>query len=419
MTVNAFTCVFVVVLAAGVLLQWLLGARQARHIRAHRAAVPPAFRDKVPLEAHQKAADYNCAKVRLGLLELLVSAAVLLVWTLAGGLEYLDTLVRSMGLAELWTGLLLVLAVGLVSSVLGLPLTVYRIFGLEQRFGFNKMTVRLFLTDGLKNILLMLLMGAPLVLVALWFMSHAGPWWWLYVWLTWLGFNLLVTWAYPAFIAPLFNTFKPLEDAGLKARVEALLARNGFTSQGIYVMDGSARSTHGNAYFTGLGANKRIVFFDTLVAQLSHEEIEAVLAHELGHFKRGHVKKRLTIMGGVFLLGFFLLGQLLHLPWFYAGLGVATPSAYMALALFALVAPPFILFLQPLFSQISRRHEFEADEFARAQARPENLVSALVKLYRENASTLTPDPWYSAFYDSHPPAPVRIAQLNAGAPARA
>ena len=415
--VNTFTYVFVIALAAGVFLQWLLSARHIRHITSHRDVVPAAFRDKIPLDAHRKAADYNCAKTRLGMLEIVVSAALVLAWTLAGGLDLLDSLVRAGGLADLWTGLLLALSVALISSLPGLPLTIYRVFGLEQRFGFNKMNLRLFVTDLLKNTLLMLLTGVPLILLALWFMDNAGAWWWLYVWLTWLGFNLLMTWAYPAFIAPLFNRFKPLENAELRGRVEALLARSGFASEGIYVMDGSARSTHGNAYFTGLGANKRIVFFDTLLDQLSHDEIEAVLAHELGHFRRGHVKQRLVIMGTVFLLGFFLLGQLLNMPWFYAGLGVATPSTYMALILFVLVAPAFTLFLQPLFSFVSRRHEFEADEFATVQARPEDLISALVKLYRENANTLTPDPWHSAFHDSHPPAPIRIAHLNANASA--
>ena len=253
-----------------------------------------------------------------------------------------------------------------------------------------------------------------MIMLVLWFMDNSGAWWWLYVWLTWLGFNLVMVWAYPALIAPLFNKFRPLDNADLATRIAALLDRNGFTSNGIFVMDGSTRSTHGNAYFTGLGANKRIVFFDTLIDELSHDEIEAVLAHELGHFKCGHIKKRLAILGLTFLTGFAILGVLLEVPWFYAGLGVGEASTYMALTLFVLVAPAFTFFLQPLFSSISRKHEFEADDFATAQVRAGSLINALVKLYKENANTLTPDPLYSAFHDSHPPAPIRIAHLSAG-----
>ena len=411
---NGLTYALIIALITGVFLQWRLSGRHIRHIRANRDTVPENFTDKIPLDAHQKAADYTCAKTRAGLAELGVSSLLLLIWTLGGGLDLLDSLLRTYNLPGLWTGTVFILAVVLISSLLELPLSLYRTFSLEQRFGFNKMTPRLFITDLLKNALLMLAIATPLIMLVLWFMDNAGAWWWFYVWLTWLGFNLVMVWAYPAFIAPLFNQFRPLDNAELATRIAALLDRNGFTSNGIFVMDGSTRSTHGNAYFTGLGANKRIVFFDTLIDELSYDEIEAVLAHELGHFKCGHIKKRLSILGATFLAGFAILGVLLGQPWFYTGLGVSEPSAYMALTLFVLVAPAFTFFLQPVFSSISRKHEFEADDFAMAQVRSGSLINALVKLYKENANTLTPDPMYSAFHDSHPPAPIRIAHLASG-----
>lgn len=411
---NTFTYALIIALISGIFLQWRLSVRHIRHIMANRDTVPDDFADKIPLDAHHKAADYTCAKTRTRLAELVISSALLLIWTLGGGLDLLDSLVRAYQLPGLWTGTLFILAVIFISTLLDLPLSLYGTFRVEQGFGFNKMTFRLFVTDLLKNALLMFAIGAPLIMLVLWFMDNSGAWWWLYVWLVWLGFNLVMVWAYPACIAPLFNKFRPLENEELAERVAALLDRNGFTSNGIFVMDGSARSTHGNAYFTGLGANKRIVFFDTLIDELAYDEIEAVLAHELGHFKCGHIKKRLTILGATFLAGFALLGVLLEQPWFYAGLGIGEPSAYMALTLFVLVAPAFTFFLQPLFSSISRKHEFEADDFARAQVRAGSLINALVKLYRENANTLTPDPTYSAFHDSHPPAPIRIAHLSAG-----
>ena len=411
---NTLTYLLIIALISGVFLQWRLSVRHIRHIKANRETVPDNFADKIPLDAHHKAADYNCAKTRIRLVELIVSSILLLIWTLGGALDLLDSIIRPYQLSTLWTGTVFILALILISSLLDLPLSLYRTFRLEQRFGFNKMTPRLFINDLLKNALLMLIIGIPMIMLVLWFMDNSGAWWWLYVWLTWLGFNLVMVWAYPALIAPLFNKFRQLDNADLATRIAALLDRNGFTSNGIFVMDGSTRSTHGNAYFTGMGANKRIVFFDTLIDELSYDEIEAVLAHELGHFKCGHVKKRLAIMGITFLTGFAILGVLLELPWFYAGLGVSEPSAYMALTLFVLVAPAFTLFLQPLFSSLSRKHEFEADDFATAQVRADSLINALVKLYKENANTLTPDPLYSAFHDSHPPAPIRIAHLSAG-----
>ena len=410
---NEMTFLFLAVLAAAVALQTMLAVRHIRHVRGNRAAVPEAFRDRITLSAHQRAADYTAARTRAGLIEFLFGNLVLLGWTLAGGLQFLDTVWRTHAAPGIVLGTGFILSVILIASILDLPFAIYRTFVLEQRFGFNKTTPRLFVTDMLKQAMLLLVIGTPMIALVLWIMQAAGPLWWVYVWLTWLGFNLLMMWAYPAFIAPLFNKFRPLEDASLQQRIEALLDRNGFASQGVFVMDGSARSTHGNAYFTGMGTNKRIVFFDTLVNELSPEEIEAVLAHELGHFRCHHIRKRIAIMGLTFFAGLALLGWLINAPWFYSGLGVQTASTHMALTLFALIAPVFTFFLVPLFSYLSRRHEFEADDFAAAQAQTENLIQALVKLYRENANTLTPDPLYSAFHDSHPPAPIRIAHLSA------
>jgi STE24 endopeptidase len=334
---------------------------------------------------------------------------------LGGGLAWLDSLWRQLSLPDIWTGTGFILSLLLISSLLDIPMSLYRTFVLEQRFGFNKTTPRVYIADLVKNTLLLIGIGTPMLALVLWLMETAGDLWWLYVWFTWFGFSLFMMWFYPAFIAPLFNKFRPLEDVSLKTRIEDLLRRNGFASQGIFVMDGSSRSTHGNAYFTGMGSSKRIVFFDTLINELTHEEIEAVLAHELGHFKLNHVKKRIAVLGVVFLAGFWLLGWLIDETWFYAGLNAGVPSTWMALTLFMLVTPAFTLFLQPVFSYYSRRHEFEADDFASAQGRSVDLVQALVKLYKENASTLTPDPLYSAFHDSHPPAMARIAHLSANA----
>lgn len=410
---NLLSYLLLIAVFAGVAMQWLLVRRHVRHIGRCRGEVPSAFRDNIPLAAHQKAADYTSAKVKTGLLEFIISSVLLLVWTLGGLLQWLDGLWRSTGMNELWTGVGFILSVTLIGSVIDIPLSAYRAFSLEQRFGFNKMTVKTFITDLLKQAAIMMAIGVPMIALVLWLMGNAGRLWWLYVWLTWLGFSLFMMWFYPAFLAPLFNKFRPLENPDLKRRIEDLLTRNGFASQGIFVMDGSARSTHGNAYFTGLGSNKRIVFFDTLIDELTPEEIEAVLAHELGHFKCHHIKKRITILASVFLAGFAVLGWLIDKSWFYQGLGVDTPSTYMALTLFMIATPAFTFFLQPLFSWLSRRHEFEADNFAAAQAQTHNLIQALVKLYKENANTLTPDPVYSAFHDSHPPAPIRIQHLNA------
>lgn len=410
---NVLTVIFITAAITGILVQWLLTRRHILNVRKHRASVPPAFEGKIPLEAHQKAADYTEAKVRLNLYELVVATLILMIWTLGGGLQLLDEAWRGQNLTLLWTGTLMFLSFFAITALLDLPMDYYRTFKLEQRFGFNKSTPKIFFTDLIKNMLVGLLIGTPMIVLVLWTMDNAGSLWWLYVWIIWLAFSLFMMWAYPAFIAPLFNKFRPLENQALKQRIENLLSRNGFTSQGIFVMDGSTRSTHGNAYFTGLGANKRIVFFDTLIDELSPEEIEAVLAHELGHFKCNHIKKRIVTLGVVFFIGLALLGWLINMPWFYSGLGVSEPSTYMALLLFIVIAPVFTFFLQPAFSWISRQHEFEADDFAAAQAQTDNLIQALVKLYKENANTLTPDPVYSAFHDSHPPAPIRIKHLTA------
>ena len=409
---NSFSIVFLIAIALGILVQWFLIHRHVRHVTLHRDSVPEAFADKIPLEAHQKAADYSRDKSRFGLKELLFTNAVLLVWTLGGGLDWLDQLWRGAGLADLWTGTAMIMSVVLIGAIIEIPLSLYYTFGIEQKYGFNKMTTRLFFMDLIKNTVLIALIGVPMVLLILWIMQSSGSYWWLYVWMTWLIFSVFMMWAYPAFIAPMFNKFRPLDNESLKQRIESLLERNGFANQGISVMDGSARSTHGNAYFTGLGTNKRIVFFDTLLNELSHEEIEAVLAHELGHFKCNHIVKRMLVLGTVFFIGLGILGWLIDKDWFYQGLGVSMPSTYMALLLFMLAAPAFSFFLQPVFSFISRQHEFEADDFAAAQAQSDNLIQALVKLYKENANTLTPDPLYSAFHDSHPPAPIRIAHLS-------
>jgi len=408
-----FTCVFLAFLAVGLAVDCLLIRRHVRHVLAHRDAVPEAFRDRVTLEEHRKAADYTQAKGRLALAEPIVGAVVLLLWTLGGALDRLDGAWRLFGWDSLWTGTAVIASVIVVGAIIDLPLSLHRVFRLEQQFGFNRMTPRLFITDLLKQASLFLLIGIPMIVLVLWIMEAAGPWWWVYAWATWLLFSLTMMWAYPAIIAPMFNKFRPLEDQALQRRIEDLLSRNGFTSRGVFVMDGSARSTHGNAYFAGMGASKRIVFFDTLIGQLSHEEIEAVLAHELGHFKRHHIRKRIVLMGAVMFAGFALLAWLMDQPWFYAALGVSQPSPYMGLTLFVMVSPAFTFALQPLFSRISRRHEFEADDFAAAQAQAGHLIRALVKLYRENANTLTPDPLYSAFHYSHPPAPIRIAHLSA------
>ena len=409
---NPLSLVFVVALLLALVLRLWLSLRQTRHVLQHRDAVPAPFAADIGLDAHRKAADYTAAKGRLGRFSLLLDLVVVLVWTLGGGLTALDDAVRGLGVGHLSTGVLVIGGFAVINALIGLPLSLYSTFGIEADFGFNRTTWRTWIMDLVKSTLLALVLGVPLLYAALALMKQAGSYWWLYVWALWFGFSLFLTWAYPKFIAPLFNKFSPLADADLKARIEGLLTRCGFKSQGVFVMDGSTRSAHGNAYFTGFGSNKRIVFFDTLMATLSHQEIEAVLAHELGHFKLHHVIQRLAVTAVSGLAGLALLGWLFGQDWFYMGLGVAAPSPYMALLLFTLLLPPFLLLLEPVASAWSRRHEFEADAYARAQADGAALARALVKLYRENASTLTPDPLHSAFYDSHPPALIRIARLQ-------
>jgi STE24 endopeptidase len=409
---NTFSYLFMAALGASVLLRLWLAQRQIHSVAAHRDGVPDAFADKIQLEAHRKAADYTVAKTRQGRVELVYDSLLLLGWTLGGGLQWLDNLWMSVGWGAIGAGVAVIISAFFIMSVLELPFSLYHTFVIEERFGFNKTTPGTFIGDLAKQALLMLLLGIPLTWAALWLMQESGSLWWLYLWLLWAAFSLLMFWAYPAVIAPLFNKFTLLDNEQLKQRIQTLLDRCGFKSKGIYVMDGSRRSGHGNAYFTGMGRNKRIVFFDTLLETLEPDEIEAVLAHELGHFKRKHVQKRIIIMMLMSLGGLALLGWLIHQPWFYLGLGVSQPSNHLALLLFLMVTPVFTLFLQPVASWFSRRHEFEADDYAAAHSSAANLIRALVKLYKENASSLTPDRLYSAFYDSHPPAPVRVAHLS-------
>ncbi len=412
MRTHEFTLIFLALLALGTGLQLWLATRQIRHVRAHRDAVPAAFAGRVTLEAHRKAADYTVARTRFGCVGLLLSAAVLLAWTLGGGLEALDRSWRAAGWSTTVSGVAVIVSCLMIGGLLELPLAAYRQFGLEARFGFNRMTPGLFFADLAKGIALSLALGAPLAWLVLWLMHHAGGLWWLYAWGVWAGFNGLLVWVFPMLIAPLFNRFTPLEDDGLRARLEALLTRCGFRSSGVFVMDGSRRSGHGNAYFTGFGRAKRIVFLDTLLETLAPEHVEAVLAHELGHYRRHHIHKRLASHFALSLAGLAALGWLAGEPWFYAGLGVSQPSPHAALLLFMLAGGAFTVFLHPLAALVSRRHEFEADAFAAEQTDARALIDALLRLYRDNAATLTPDPLYSAFHDSHPPAPIRIAHLE-------
>jgi len=407
-----FSYIFLIALFGAVALQWWLNQRQLQHIAVHRSAVPDAFADKITLDAHQKAADYTSDKVRVSSIELFYSSAILLLWTLGGGLNLLDGFWHNWITDPLWDGVCVIISLLMISTLLDLPFGIYRTFKLEERYGFNRTSPGVFIGDIAKGLILMLVIGTPLIWIVLWLMQHAGNLWWVYVWGVWMIFTLLMLFIYPTWIAPLFNKFSPLEDVALKERIIKLLTRCGFTSQGIFVMDGSKRSSHGNAYFTGLGQNKRIVFFDTLLKSLQAEEIEAVLAHELGHFKRRHIQKHLLTMAALTLASLGLLGWLMQQAWFYQGLGVENASTHIALILFMLLLSVFGVYFQPVFSLMSRKHEFEADDFAATQSNPKELIKALVKLYEENANTLTPDPIYSAFHDSHPPAPVRIAHLS-------
>ena len=418
MQASDVTLAFAAALLASLAIKFWLATRQMRHVAQHRAQVPAAFVGTVTPEAHRKAADYTLAKGRFGLLTTAFGSAVLLGWTLLGGLDTLNVLLRD-ALLPRWGAmgyqLALLAAFAAIGGLIELPLDAYSTYRIEQRFGFNRMTLRLWLADLAKGTLVGALIGLPLAALILWIMGATGGLWWLWAWAAWVAFNLVLLVLYPTVIAPLFNKFEPLPDDALKARVQALMRRCGFAAKGLFVMDGSRRSAHANAYFTGLGAAKRVVFFDTLLSRLSPGEVEAVLAHELGHFKHRHVLKRMISIFGLSLAGLALLGWLAGQSGFYAGLGVApnlaAPNDALALLLFMLALPPFTFFISPLMAHVSRRHEFQADAYACAQADGRDLASALLKLNEDNASTLTPDPLYVRFYYSHPPASERLAAL--------
>ena len=413
-----FTLLFSALLVLGLLTKFYLATRQIRHVAKHRNQVPAAFASTITLAAHQKAADYTIAKARLGLLEMAFASALLLGWTLLGGIDLLNRAIVNSGLTaygSLVPQLVLLAAFGLISGLLDLPFTLYKTFRLEERFGFNKMTFKLWLADLVKSTGVGIVVGLPIVALILWLMGSAGSLWWLWTWVVWMGFNLLVLVLFPTVIAPLFNKFKPLDDEALKARVTALMQRCGFAAKGLFVMDGSRRSAHANAYFTGFGASKRVVFYDTLLQQLNPAEVDAVLAHELGHFKHKHIIKRIAVMFAMSLAGFALLGWLSSQVWFYTGLGVRPnlldANNALALLLFLLVVPLLSFFVSPLMAQLSRQQEFEADAYAVAQTNGRDLQSALLKLYKDNASTLTPDPVFVKFYYSHPPASERLGRM--------
>ncbi len=407
-----FTLIFILAVIATIGTQLWLSTRQSKHVADHRPAVPTEFADSITLEEHQKAADYTQAKGGFGRKELIISSILLLIWTLGGGLQWLDGLWDGAGLSELYKGTAVIISFMLISSLIDIPASLYRSFVIEEKFGFNKLTIKTYLIDLVKGSLLSVIIGVPLIMLVLWLMNTAGSLWWVYAWLAITAFSIIMMWAYPKFIAPIFNKFTPLEEGEVLSRITTLLERNGFNAQGVFMMDGSRRSSHGNAYFTGFGKTKRIVFFDTLLKQLTPTQIEAVLAHELGHFKHKHVLKGMIVSMTMTLIGFAVLAFLMKQEWFYIQLGVENQTTYMALLLFMLVSPVFTFFIGPIMSWWSRKHEFEADAFAAKESSAEELISALVGLYKKNAGTLTPDPMYSAFYDSHPPASIRIAHLR-------
>jgi len=409
---NVYTIAFFLLLFAVTLCRLWLSVRQSRNIRAHRSRVPSPFDRQISLSDHQKAADYTVARSRLGRIETIFDAIVLCGWTIGGGFALLDGAWRGLEWGSIATGLGFVMSFALIGGLLGLPFNLYNTFGIEEKFGFNHTTPKLFIVDLVKGVIVSLLLGAPLLAAILWFMGNAGTYWWVYAWIVWAGFSLTLTWAYPTLIAPWFNRFAALEDQSLKSRIESLLERCGFRSSGVFVMDGSRRSSHGNAYFTGLGTAKRIVFFDTLLKSLEPPEIEAVLAHELGHFRRHHIRKRLITMLALGLAALAMLGWLKTQPGFFVGLGFEEMSDYAALTLFMIVAPLAGYFASPVAALLSRKHEFEADAFAVEHSDGSALIDALVKLYRDNASTLTPDRLHSIFYDSHPPAPIRVRHIE-------
>jgi STE24 endopeptidase len=419
MPANHWTLAFAVALVASLLVRAWLAARQARHVLGHRDEVPAQFRATVDLGAHHKAADYTLAKIRFGQLQMIFGAVVLLGWTLFGGLDALNAAVRD-AIGMRWSGLAYEIALVAVFAAIGglleLPFGLYATFGLEARFGFNRTTWQLWLVDALKGLLLSIVIGVPLLALVLWIMAASGSLWWLWAWAAWAAFNLIALVVVPTVIAPLFNRFEPLADASLEARIRALMTRAGFAAKGLFVMDGSRRSAHANAYFTGFGAARRVVFFDTLLARLAPAEVEAVLAHELGHYKLGHVGRRIAALFAASFALFAAFGWLASQSWFYTGLGVRpsldAPDGALALLLLVTVGPVFGFFVAPLFARLSRRHEFEADAWAAVQADGGALASALLKLHEDNASTLTPDPVYARFYYSHPPAVERLAALT-------
>ena len=411
---HLFSIVFLAALAAAVATRLWLARRHVRHVEANRGRVPAAFEAEIALAEHQKAADYSAAKTRFAMVDVALGAVVTLAFTFGGGLELLHQ-VSALGLADgIARGLALIALVALATTLIDLPLDYYRAFVIEARFGFNKMTRGLFFADAAKGLAVGACLMLPLAALILWLIRELGEYWWLYAWAATAAYGIFVQFIAPTVIQPLFNKFSPLDDPELKERVERLLERCGFKVKGLMKMDGSRRSSHGNAYFTGFGNAKRIVFFDTLLQQLKPAEVEAVLAHELGHFRLRHIVKRMVLSSAMSLAFFWVLGFLMQQSWFYSGMGVASPSPAMALVLFLFVMPPFTFLFQPLGAMVSRKHEFEADQYAAQHAAAGDLVSALIKLYRDNASTLTPDPLYSAFYDSHPPAVARIARLQKG-----
>jgi len=413
MKFNLFTLIFLMATLSYVITLLWLNVRQNKAVAKSFGAVPVEFQEKITLDQHQKAAQYTQAKLTVNHFEVIFSTVLLLAWTLGGGLNALDAFWLAQTSDTLYQGVGFVLSLMIIGSLIDLPFSVYRTFVLEQKFGFNKMTMGTFIGDLFKGLLLMLVIGLPLIYAILWLMNEMGGLWWVYVWLVLTSFSLLMFWLYPSYIAPIFNKFKPLDNLELKVKIDSLLVRTGFKSDGVFVMDGSKRSAHGNAYFTGIGKNKRIVFFDTLLEGMKDKEVEAILAHELGHFHHKHIRKHMISSFTISLLGLALLGYLINQPWFFNGLGVQTMSNHTALILFTLTLPVFSFFIAPISNALSRKHEFEADSFAAKHTNADDLISSLVKLYRDNASTLTPDRLYSAFHDSHPSATIRINHLKA------
>ncbi len=412
MNFNLFTMIFLVATGCYLATLLYLNLRQNRAVKKSFDSVPQDFINNISIEEHQKAANYTQAKIKIGNIEMIFSSAILLLWTIGGGIDYLDQVWQSQTDNNLSLGVGVLISIMIIGSIIDLPFSIYRTFVLEQNFGFNKTNIKTFISDIIKALLITLAIGLPMIYLILYLMSIMGDEWWLYVWAVITTFSLIMLWLYPSYIAPIFNKFKPLDDVDLKNKIEDLLNRTGFKSDGVFVMDGSKRSSHGNAYFTGIGKNKRIVFFDTLLKGMKDKEVEAILAHELGHFHHKHIRKHMASSFAISLTGLALLGYLINKDWFFNGLGVSDPSNHTALILFALVIPVFSFFVSPIGNYLSRKHEFEADAFAAKHTNPKDLVSSLVKLYRDNASTLTPDPIYSSFHDSHPSASIRIRELK-------